>query len=412
MAITKGPTCRAPRNKFEGCDKLDRIRNRDCCKFERWTDVRYTSAAKILTWWRRWNNERYGESFRKLFKKVKGITYADYRMTQYQRMKRIARYFLRRTIPAAKILTWWRRWKTSSKSKDTATVSPKVEIMLGYKQRVYYDGCTRQFPCIKYFRLYYPKDIRNKTNKPEIVTNVNKNAQQNEIHHVNTVGCKKLTVPFVVDTPDGKNLPPDVQTNQQNNTGILSNYYEQHDIRNNDNNFFDEKAKPDVLYYVNTNTKNAQQNEIHHVNTVCCKKLLSKEDIIQNHSHRAITLKFNQARVYDVYNDKSTLKTVPFVVDTSDGKNLPPDVQTNQQNIREQKPKIHHLPTLQTRDNFVHCNHNLLSSKTMVAMNSPLGNSKPPNFGKPMDYSHHFHRVCYTGFRPTCAYGVLACGGA
>ena len=76
------------------------------------------------------------------------------------------------------------------------------------------------------------------------------------------------------------------------------------------------------------------------------------------------------------------------------------------------QPKIHHLSTLPTRDNFVHCNHNLLSSKTMVAMNPPLGNSKPPNFGKPMDYSHHFHRVCYTGFRPTCAYGVLACGGA
>ena len=148
---------------------------------------------------------------------------------------------------------------------------------------------------------------------------------------MNTVCCKKLTVPFVVHTSDEKNLPPDVQTNQQNNTGILSNYYEQHDIRNNDNNFFDEKAKPDVLYYVNTNTKNAQQNEIHHVNTVCCKKLLSKEDIIQNHSHRAITLKFNQARDDDVYNDKSTLKTVPFVVHTSDGKNLPPDVQTNQQ---------------------------------------------------------------------------------
>ena len=95
-----------------------------------------------------------------------------------------------------------------------------------------------------------------------------------------------------------------------------------------------------------------------------------------------------------------------------DGKNLPPHVQSNQQNIREQKPKIHHLSTLPTRDNFVHCNHNLLSPKTMVAMNPPLGNSKPPKFGKPMDYSHHFHRVCYTGFRPTCAYGVLACGGA
>ena len=61
------------------------------------------------------------------------------------------------------------------------------------------------------------------------------------------------------------------------------------------------------------------------MNTVCCKKLLSKEDIIQNHSHRAITFQFNQARDDDVYNDKSTLKTVPFVVDTSDGKNLPPD---------------------------------------------------------------------------------------
>ena len=166
------------------------------------------------------------------------------------------------------------------------------------------------------------------------------------------------------------------------------------------------------MYIYKKFTKNAQQNEIHHVNTVCCKKLLSKEDIIQNHSHRAIPLKFNQARDDDVYNDKSTLKTVPFVVDTSDGKNLPPDVQSNQQNIREQKPKIHHLSTLPTRDNFVHCKHNLLSSKTMVAMNPPLGNSKPPNFGKPMDYSHHFHRVCYTGFRPTCAYGVLACGGA
>ena len=63
------------------------------------------------------------------------------------------------------------------------------------------------------------------------------------------------------------------------------------------------------------------------------------------------------ARVDDVYNDKSTLKTVPFVVHTSDGKNLPPDVQTNQQNIKEQKPEIHHLSTLPTRDNFVHCNH-------------------------------------------------------
>jgi len=170
MAITKGPNCRAPRNKFEGCDKLGRIAGRDRCKFDRWTDVRYTSAAKILTWWRRWNksnNERYSESFWKHFKKVKGITYADYRMTQYQRSKRTARYLLRRTIPAAKILTWWRRWKTSSKSKDTATVSPKVEIMLGYKKRVYYDGRTRQFPCIKYFRLYYPKDIRNKTKNTE-----------------------------------------------------------------------------------------------------------------------------------------------------------------------------------------------------------------------------------------------------
>ena len=50
-----------------------------------------------------------------------------------------------------------------------------------------------------------------------------------------------------------------------------------------------------------------------YVNTVCCKKLLSKEDIIQNHSHRAINI-FSQARDDDVYNDKSTLKTVPFVV--------------------------------------------------------------------------------------------------
>ena len=41
-----------------------------------------------------------------------------------------------------------------------------------------------------------------------------------------------------------------------------------------------------------------------------------------------------------------------------------------------------------------------------------LGNSKPSNFGKPMDCSHHFHRECYAGFRPTCAYRVLACGGA
>ena len=100
--------------------------------------------------------------------------------------------------------------------------------------------------------------------------------------------------------------------------GIPSNCYEQHDIRNKDNNFFDEMAKSDVLYYVNTNTKNAQQNEIHHVNTVCCKKLLSEEDIIQqNLSHRAITLKFDQsttgARDDDLYNDKSTLEMVPFV---------------------------------------------------------------------------------------------------
>jgi hypothetical protein len=38
-------------------------------------------------------------------------------------------------------------------------------------------------------------------------------------------------------------------------------------VKYNDNNFFDEEAKPDILYSVNTNTKNAQQNEIHHVNT-------------------------------------------------------------------------------------------------------------------------------------------------
>ena len=73
---------------------------------------------------------------------------------------------------------------------------------------------------------------------------------------------------------------------------------------------------------------------------------------------------------------------------------------------------VYLMISLPTRDNFVHCNHNLLSPKTMVAVNPPLGNSKPPNFGKPMDYSHHFHRVCYIGFRPTCAYRVLACGGA
>ena len=54
----------------------------------------------------------------------------------------------------------------------------------------------------------------------------------------------------------------------------------------------------------------------------------------------------------------------------------------------------------------------ILSHKTMVATNPPLGNSKPSNFGKPMDCSHHFHRECYAGFRPTCAYRVLACGGA
>ena len=89
------------------------------------------------------------------------------------------------------------------------------------------------------------------------------------------------------------------------------------------------------------------------MNTVCCKKLLSKEDIIQNHSHRAITFQFNQTRDDDVYSDKSTLKTVPFVVHTSDGKNLPPHVQSNQQNIREQKPKIHHLSTLPTRDKIL-----------------------------------------------------------
>jgi len=108
------------------------------------------------------------------------------------------------------------------------------------------------------------------------------------------------------------------------------------------------------------------------------------------------------------------LVTVPFVVDTSDGKNLPSDVQSNQQNIKEQKPEIHHLSTLPlpTRDNFVHCILNLLSSKTMVVMNPLLGSSKPSNFGKPMDCSHHFHRECYAGFRPTCAYRVLACGGA
>ena len=40
-------------------------------------------------------------------------------------------------------------------------------------------------------------------------------------------------------------------------------------------------------------------------------------------------------------------------------------------------------------------------------------NSKPSNFGKTMDWSHHFHcRVCHAGFRPTCAYRVLACGSA
>ena len=29
-----------------------------------------------------------------------------------------------------------------------------------------------------------------------------------------------------------------------------------------------------------------------------------------------------------------------------------------------------------------------------------------------MDCSHDFHRECFAGFRPTCAYRVLACGGA
>ena len=41
-------------------------------------------------------------------------------------------------------------------------------------------------------------------------------------------------------------------------------------------------------------------------------------------------------------------------------------------------------------------------------MNPPFGNSKPSNFGKPMDCSHHFHRECYAGFRPTCAYQSIS----
>ncbi len=47
-----------------------------------------------------------------------------------------------------------------------------------------------------------------------------------------------------------------------------------------------------------------------------------------------------KARDGGVYNDKSSLETVLFVVHTSDEKNLPPDVQTKQQYIKEQKPEI------------------------------------------------------------------------
>ena len=87
-------------------------------------------------------------------------------------------------------------------------------------------------------------------------------------------------------------------------------------------------------------------------------------------------------------------------------------MQTNQQTNNQQQIEIHHLSTLPTRDNFVHCNHNLLSYKTMVDTNPLRGNSKSSNFGKPMDCTQHFHRVCRAGSGPTCACRVLTCSGA
>ena len=50
-------------------------------------------------------------------------------------------------------------------------------------------------------------------------------------------------------------------------------------------------------------------------------------------------------------------------------------MQTNQQNIKEQKPKIHHLSTLPTRDNFVH-----LQPQPIVTQDNGCYESTPGEF--------------------------------
>ena len=117
--------------------KFPRITNRDRFRWARFSDARFISAARILTWWRRWRQKLVSGPLSNGHSTHSetdiGNTMIDVladRVQEHKRWKRYTRYLDRRFIPAAKILTWWRRWKISPDSQNNSAVSPTVNIII------------------------------------------------------------------------------------------------------------------------------------------------------------------------------------------------------------------------------------------------------------------------------------------
>ena len=175
----------------------------------------------------------------------------------YKRWKRYTRYLDRRFIPAAKILTWWRRWKISPDSQNNSAVSPTVNIIIEVTPFDMWSAASQTFK-------------KSKT-----------------VYH-GTIIYFKLSVANPVNVANDQQAEENKQTNT---TGNSSN---KKDIGKTDRNLLDEAAKPDVIespandilisdveppdpddtIYVNKQVNIAQQSQAYCSKQSNCQKLM------------------------------------------------------------------------------------------------------------------------------------------
>ena len=294
------------RSKFDKSGTSCKIRSKGLrLRLDRFSDARYIPAAKILTWWRRWRKKPISGPFSHVQPIHSGTDIRNTivealakRIQLFQSSKRLFRYYDRRCLPAANILTWWRRWNLSSNSQDNPAVS--VSIIIGSSHNVRTNKTSHK---IKYFKLSINNPAKNADNHAaqdsKQKTTTGKSSPDNNIRNKDNILFDEEATPDVTESPTNDMLISDVE------------------------------PPDDIIYYVDTNVTNGQQRKAHYLkqlsindNIACRKNLLLNEIIVTNQVYRATTniKKKNSpgCQENEIVNDiKSPSVTAPLAVATS-----------------------------------------------------------------------------------------------